>query len=90
MTQSSRAALARPGDTRSLSDGPFLRYDARMDSEISRTDADNFEREVVELGRSERFMRFLETRSKETGVISTERFADELDADRHTDRPDDR
>ena len=61
-----------------------------MDSEISLTDAHDFDREVVELGSSERFIRFLETRSRETGVIATERFADELGADRRTDRPDDR
>ncbi len=32
--------------------------------------ADEFEREVAELGQSERFMSFLRDRSKETGSIS--------------------
>jgi hypothetical protein len=34
--------------------------------------ADEFEREVVQLGQSEKFMAFLAERSKETGVISLE------------------
>ena len=42
--------------------------------------ADDFDREVAELGNSEKFMSFLEERSREKGVISIERFADELDS----------
>ena len=41
-------------------------------------EADEFDREVAELGNSERFMRFLKRRSKEKGVVSIEQFAEEL------------
>src|SRR3990172_1952518 len=41
-------------------------------------EADDFDREVAELGNSERFMRFLKKRSKERGVVSIEQFAEEL------------
>ena len=40
--------------------------------------ADEFDREVAELGRSTRFMRFLKKRSTEKGVTSIEQFAEEL------------
>ena len=40
-------------------------------------EADDFDREVAELGSSERFMSFLEERSRERGVMSIEQFADE-------------
>jgi hypothetical protein len=43
-------------------------------------EADDFDREVAELGSSEKFMGFLEERSREKSVISIERFADELDS----------
>ena len=46
-------------------------------------EADDFDREVAELGNSERFMKFLEKRSKERGVISIERFAEELTREMH-------
>lgn len=38
-------------------------------------EADDFDREVAELGNSARFMRFLKKRSKEEGVTSIEQFA---------------
>ncbi len=41
-------------------------------------EADDFDREVVELGNSKTFMKFLEERSREKGAISIEQFADEL------------
>lgn len=41
-------------------------------------EADAFDREVAELGNSARFMRFLQRRSQAKGVISIERFAEEL------------
>ncbi len=41
-------------------------------------EADEFDREVAELGNSARFMRFLKKRSKERGVTSIEQFAAEL------------
>jgi hypothetical protein len=41
-------------------------------------EADEFDREVAELGSSEKFIRFLERRSKEKGVTSIEQFAEEL------------
>ena len=41
-------------------------------------EADEFDREVAELGSSARFMRFLRKRSQETGVTSIEQFAEEL------------
>ena len=40
--------------------------------------ADEFDREVAELGNSARFMSFLKKRSKERGVTSIEQFAEEL------------
>ena len=46
-------------------------------------EADDFDREVAQLGDSETFMRFLEKRSKEKSVISIEEFADELTQGRH-------
>ena len=49
-----------------------------MEYEISLTEDDDFDREGAELGNSERFMGLLEKRSKERGVISIERFAEEL------------
>lgn len=41
-------------------------------------EADDFDREVAELGSSKTFMSFLEGRSREKGAISIERLADEL------------
>ena len=41
-------------------------------------EADEFDREVAELGNSERFMRFLKKRSKERGTTSIEQFAEVL------------
>ena len=41
-------------------------------------EADHFDREVAQLGSSERFMRFLKKRSKEKGVISIDEFAEDL------------
>ena len=41
-------------------------------------EADDFDREVAELGNSARFMRFLQKRSKERTVVSIEQFAEEL------------
>ena len=41
-------------------------------------EADEFDREVTELGSSPRFMRFLKRRSTEQGVIGIEQFAEEL------------
>lgn len=41
-------------------------------------EADDFDREVAQLGSSEKFMKFLEKRSKEKGVMSIEQFAKEL------------
>jgi hypothetical protein len=41
-------------------------------------EADEFDREVEELGHSDRFMKFLEERSKEKGVIPIERLVDKL------------
>lgn len=41
-------------------------------------EADEFDREVAELGNSEGFMRFLQKRSKERGVTSIEEFAEGL------------
>jgi len=41
-------------------------------------EADEFDREVAELGNSARFMKFLRKRSKEKGVTSIEQFAEEL------------
>jgi hypothetical protein len=43
-------------------------------------EADDFDREVAELGSSKKFMSFLEKRSREKGAISIEQFADELDS----------
>lgn len=40
-------------------------------------EADDFDREVAQLGSSEKFMKFLEKRSKEKGVTSVEQFAEE-------------
>ena len=41
-------------------------------------EADEFDREVAELGSSARFMRFLRKRSQEKAEISIEQFAEEL------------
>ncbi len=41
-------------------------------------EADNFDREVARLLSSEKFMRFLEKRSKEKGVISIDQLAKKL------------
>jgi hypothetical protein len=41
-------------------------------------EADDFDREVAELGRSEKFMRFLSERSREPAVSSIEEFAGQL------------
>ncbi|MBI4481135.1 MAG: hypothetical protein HY651_14040 [Acidobacteria bacterium] len=41
-------------------------------------EADEFDREVAELGNSARFMRFLKKRSAERAVTSIEQFAGEL------------
>ena len=41
-------------------------------------EADNFDQEAAQLGSSPGFMKFLAKRSKERGVISIERFAQEL------------
>ena len=46
-------------------------------------EANHFDREVAQLGSSERFMRFLRRRSKEKGVISIEEFAEELTEKMH-------
>jgi hypothetical protein len=46
-------------------------------------EADEFDREVAELGSSEKFMRFLRKRSKEKAVTSIEEFAEELTAKTH-------
>ena len=46
-------------------------------------EADEFDREVAELGSSARFMRFLRKRSQETGVTSIEQFAEELVGEGH-------
>jgi len=45
-------------------------------------EADEFDREVAELGSSEKFMRFLRKRSREKAVTSIEEFAEELTARR--------
>lgn len=51
-------------------------------------EADEFEREVAQLGSNEAFMHFLEGRSKEAGVISIEDFAKDLpSADERLSRP---
>ena len=46
-------------------------------------EADDFDREVAQLGASETFMRFLEKRSKEKSAISIEELADKLTPGRH-------
>jgi len=46
-------------------------------------EADEFDREVAELGSSEKFMRFLRKRSREKAVTSIEEFAEELTAKTH-------
>ena len=46
-------------------------------------EADEFDREVAELGSSEKFMRFLRKRSKQKGVISIEQFAEEVSEKMH-------
>ena len=43
-------------------------------------EADDFDREVAQLGSSEKFMKFLKKRSKEKGVTSVEQFAKELNS----------
>ena len=42
-------------------------------------EADEFDREVAELGNSDRFMGFLRERSQQKGVTSIEEFAEQLD-----------
>lgn len=42
---------------------------------------DDFDREVAQLGKSEAFMKFLEERAAEKGVISSEDYAKELGED---------
>ena len=42
-------------------------------------EADNFEREVAALGKSEKFMRFLEERSREEGGVSVRDIAQGLE-----------
>ena len=46
-------------------------------------EADEFDREVAELGGSEKFMRFLSKRAKERAVTSIEQFAKELIQETH-------
>ena len=46
-------------------------------------EADGFDREVAELGGSEKFMRFLSKRSKERAVTSIEQFAEDLNHETH-------
>lgn len=46
-------------------------------------EADEFDREVAELGSSEKFMRFLRSRSKEKGVTSIEEFTEGLTRKMH-------
>ncbi|OFV90719.1 MAG: hypothetical protein A3H28_11425 [Acidobacteria bacterium RIFCSPLOWO2_02_FULL_61_28] len=46
-------------------------------------EADEFDREVAELGNSARFMRFLQKRSKEKGVTSIEQFAEKFTEKTH-------
>ena len=46
-------------------------------------EADEFDREVAELGGSEKFMKFLSKRSKEKAVTSIEQFAEELTHETH-------
>ena len=43
-------------------------------------EADDFEREVDQLGNSENFMKFLKERSREKSVTSIEQFAGELNS----------
>ena len=43
-------------------------------------EADDFDQEVAQLGSSEKFMKFLERRSRERGVTSIEQIADELNS----------
>ena len=50
-------------------------------------EADEFDREVAELGNSARFMRFLQKRSKEKGVTSIEQFAKALTKKMHHAAP---
>lgn len=42
--------------------------------------ADDFDREAAQLGSSEKFMSFLETRAKESAITSIEDFAQGLDS----------
>src|SRR5213083_1780246 len=46
-------------------------------------EADEFDREVAELGGSEKFMKFLSKRSKEKATTSIEQFAKELVPETH-------
>jgi len=46
-------------------------------------EADEFDREVAELGASEKFMKFLSKRSKEKAATSIEQFAKELIPETH-------
>ncbi len=43
-------------------------------------EADDFDREVVQLSSSQKFMRFLDERSKEKSTMTIEQFAKELDS----------
>ena len=47
-------------------------------------EADEFDREVADLGGSAKFMKFLNRRSEEEGVTSIEEFAKQLVHERHT------
>src|SRR5438034_7805632 len=48
-------------------------------------EADEFDREVAQLGGSEKFMRFLSKRSKERAVTSIEEFAKQFVQETHTE-----
>jgi hypothetical protein len=67
-----------------------LLHFASSDSVLIRTDdgqefilesADEYDREVAMLGRSEKFMQFLAERSKEKATIAVEQLKQELDAE---------
>ena len=49
-------------------------------------EADEFDREVAELGNSDRFMGFLRQRAQQKGVTSIEEFASQLDRQSHSTR----
>jgi hypothetical protein len=68
-----------------------LLHFASSDSVLIRTDdgqeyilesADEFDREVAMLGKSEKFMQFLAERSKEKGTITLEQLKKDLDKQR--------